>query len=541
MAKEFDETTETKGMSEAKLKADEKKAKQGRDGRPYHRSNKAYKDGRQSNRSNSKIGKSNDPKWYANNPELMRAAASLPYSVTTGMDLPFGSHAVPGICSIYWKPSFGNADALNQAANMVYSTTVHANSRNTRYDAPDELLIILAGAQVFSALAYGIRAFGIMHKYNQVNKYTPKALLQSMGLDYDDLLVNLPNMWFDLNDLISASTQIWIPNIFPLVTRWFWLNSNIYMDAASAKSQHYVYVQDLFYVYSERTSDKGGQLIADTTWGHTSDHIDDDKLHTWADYVALVRRMLNALLSSQDRGIIFGDILKAYGEAKLFVVNPIAAGYEVQYSYDEEVLSQIENAISNRATIQSVNSDADTNSLNFTWEAYNSSQYAGGGYATIENSILNFHQKDTPSVEQNMVATRLKPGPVYARKPAEGEIYMEMLDSGSEIVHTFCMWYFGNGTYNSTLFKQVFNSCVRSNQISTSFMATYSAFDWMPWIYIINSVPSLPSAANTSTSQVVLPDDALGDYQMYTTLNMTSLQKMNRTAIYSELGVPHLM
>lgn len=46
---------------------------------------------------------SNDPSWYATNPELLRAAASIPFSRTMGQRLPFnGTTSVPGIMSLYW-------------------------------------------------------------------------------------------------------------------------------------------------------------------------------------------------------------------------------------------------------------------------------------------------------------------------------------------------------------------------------------------------------------------------------------------------------
>lgn len=121
---------------------------------------------------------SNDVSWYAHNPELLKSSASIPFTDVTGMPFNFNSEqSVPGIMRIRWTPNFGTVDGpMNQAANLIYSNTVHANSRNKSYDAPDEMLLILAGAQVFSALSMGLRAYGTMRRYNQLDRYTPEAV-----------------------------------------------------------------------------------------------------------------------------------------------------------------------------------------------------------------------------------------------------------------------------------------------------------------------------------------------------------------------------
>lgn len=113
--------------------------------------------------------RSNDVLWYAKTPELLRSAASIPFSTTLGTKPEFTiPTAVPGVLQIDWAPTVGGMEArpINQAANSIYSFTVHANSRNYSYDPADQMKMIIAGMQVFSALAAGIRAYGVMLNFS---------------------------------------------------------------------------------------------------------------------------------------------------------------------------------------------------------------------------------------------------------------------------------------------------------------------------------------------------------------------------------------
>lgn len=480
---------------------------------------------------------SNDVSWYANNPELLRSAASLPYSRTMGQKLPFvATTSVPGIMSLYWVPITGAGPALNQAANMTYFNTVHANSRNTSYTAADEMLVILAGANVFAALAHGIRAYGIMKYYEQQNSYTPRDIVEAMGFDYDDLVANLPTMWFSLNELIARSSQIWIPDEFPLITRWFWMNSNIYKDTDSVKGQYYIYVQDAFYVYSETTSEQGGQLLKDTVWGDTSVNIKAGKLKKWSDYLALMNRMLNALINSEDRGIIFGDILKAYGKERLYGISAIDASYAVVPVYDMEVLTQIENAYAYPANFKGIESLASTNSLQKIWDVTRSWTVSN---LMSFNQVLNFPQKEVPTPEQNMVATRLKFGHAAIITSGTSSVnpVVELHNMGSEFITQFCITshYYSSNDVDPVVSRTFFSSVVDNIR---EVLPLWCAFDHAPWLY----EPTGTAPAKTvGTSLMMIPSNVYGDWEMYSILTEELIARMNTTAIYGELGVPTIL
>lgn len=480
------------------------------------------------------IGKTNacnDVSWYTSSPELLKAAASIPSYYTNGASLPFNSaKSVPGILACYWNPNLGPSEntastgvsypAINQAANSMYSFVVHANSRNKSYDAPDLMMLVLAGAQLFSAIAHGIRVYGVMRYYEEQNLYLPKALVRAMGFDYDDLKSNLARMWFDINEMISRSSQIWIPNTMPIIERWFWLNSNVYTDATTPKSQYYLTVPMRFYQYDETKYTTGGALVPTTWQGNT--------VQTWSQYVTIVNGMFNALLDSQDRGIIFGDILKAYGQEKIYTLSPIPADYMVTPVYDQEVLTQLENSTAVTMFLGDIHTSP---SFHITIEGSvnNSAPTTTNGLWLPSTSVLNYHNTQEMTPEMNMVATRLKAHHVIWRKdfPSTGDYTYWINCSGTEYISHYIMYYYSGGTLQTS----ILSSC-RQGSITVANLRDLMSFEWHPWLYLNASAPTNFTFADE------MPDDAIGEFDNYTLIDTPTLDKMHTAATYSLFGVP---
>lgn len=485
--------------------------------------------------------KCNDVKWYAANSELLRSAATLPFSTTSGLPVDIYSQTkegVPGILTLHWVPclfganyahaetSYTPSDGLkalwanapvNQAAFSMYSYTVHANSRSKSYDAADEMLLVLAGAQIFSMLAFGIRAYGIMRKYDQQNAYTPAHLVRAMGFDYEDLQSNLANMWFTLNDLIDRVQQIWIPNTFPFIERWFWMNSNIYKDANGVKSQYYMFVPGVFYQYNETLNDMGGGLEP-VRW-------DASTAHTWNDYVNIVTNAIQKLLLSQDRGIIFGDILKAYGAENLYKIGTISSDYMVEPVYDQEVLMQIENSTSYPIYPNAI-SQWDNGTISQEFAKNNPGNF-------ITRAVLNFHTDSVPTPEMIMVATRLTSLGFSGTTTSDKTAYTSIAPGtvGTEYITECAMWTLVNGSLVKDWLVSAgsFGGETATAEDLTR-MARWSSFDWAPWVYTTKG-----TIAPGNEMEIVR---AFGDYDQYTTIDRATLQKMHRTAVYSEFGMP---
>lgn len=507
------------------------------------------------------VGKENDVSWYNKVQSMYGPATNISFNPTTGYEvIPWNHAAVPALFADYWSPTLGmpDLDAVNQLKESLYSFVVHANSRNTSYDSNDLFLTFIAGSQVFSYLASLIRAYGCMLNFDPLNRNTPQVLITAMGFDYDDFKDNLPNMLFDINQMITASRQIWVPSDFTFATRWFWMNSNIYMDGSSAKSQWYMHVQDVYWMFNETGFETGTALIpvipangydGETPLLFMHDIVSKYKLQaiggtvaqnnpllTWSDCKQFFNDLMTPLLNSTYRGVMMGDILKAYGADKLFIVSEISSGYKIVPQYSAEVLTQIENETILAPTPSSswgLSVDLDKNRIQPTIFS-NSTTYQS--VIAPQEQIINFHQAEEPTADQIMVATRLKaqgnktgiPGLAVsgynAMDPGNDKFttlalpasYGFPLVTGTEIITFACLFSLVYGSAGKNAFSgteagyipvdgyNVFfipfyqqqtwytgtsaqgyqtTSPSKSSQIA---LTMWQAFDWSPWIYLIS-------------------------------------------------------
>lgn len=494
----------------------------------------------------------NDIGWYNKNPELLRAAGSFPFASILGTRL-WGKYSVPGIMEFGWCPTIGGEKGIpvNQAFNSMYSFIVHANSRNYKWNAPDGGLLIIAGSQVFAAIAALTRAYGTVKYYAERNLYVPDALLQSQGFNPDDLRKNLGQLWFTLNNLIDQTRQIWIPLIFPVIDRWIWLNSMIFTDAPGVTSQSYIFTQNAYFAYDETESQEGGMLIPIRKHG-TSQIFDPTKnAYNVADWVGTIQDMIDKLIESEDRGIIFGDILNAYGPEKIRSMTQIPVDYVVVPTYNAEVLMQVENVIQND---KHVNAIGQTN--NRVVVGWNSSAGSDGNSSLEQNQssyVLNFHIPENPTPEQVMIATRLMSGGYdyldswwydFTEHKWQYGKRVGLDTTGSEIVNSIAVWNLqaSDPTHGH---QDIIPQCWPSADENVARLEKwlwFMTFDWHPFLY---KTPA-PFIINESTGTVVSgaksmdPEFAFGDYDNYTLIQREELRNLHRVALFSEWGVPHI-
>lgn len=498
---------------------------------------------------------SNDPQWYATNAELMKAAGSIPFSNTTGAELGFKGYnsislpnkeevaRIPGVCSYTWIPSLGggNTDAINAAKDSLYSYVVHANSRNTSYTSADLMLTIVAGMQVFSFLAAGIRAYGTMRLYDQRNRYLPNALITAMGFDFNDLRENLPNMWFELNHLIAQTKQIWIPNTMPVLSRWFWMNSEVYMDSESVKGQYYMYTQSKFLQLNETANPTGTSL----SWVKYSDgsnfSLNAKTRVKWSQYIDIAQRLISSLVNSEDRGIMMGDILKAYGADKIYAINPISSEYAIIPSYNREVLSQMENCTPTNPNYMEIFQDADGRILQGSYNPFSAGSTAI--HLQPRQRLINFHFPEPPTPEQIMVATRMMTaGSIYSTDyKTKASVGVETEFAGTELPLSMLYVTLNANGVSSTL--DYFNrievpraGAANMPAISCDIAFNMFAFDWTPFIYLVRSGVFPTASDHTVQDPEVIT--AIGDYENATVIDDQTLRKLHSTALYSEFGVP---
>lgn len=539
-----------------------------------------------------KVRGSNDVEWYTKNPELLKSAASLPFASILGNQLfPFSQAVVPGVMRIEFAWAFGNIDeyngyptALNQAGKSLYSYLVHANSRNYTYEYQDLMTVILAGAQVYAALSHVVRAYGVVKYYAEQSRYTPDALLTLMGFQPDDVRRNLSKMWFDINDLITQTTQIWIPNTLPLIKRWFWMCANVYRDAESAKSQLYMFVPHHFLMFTEDQMGAGSGLepatYQDTTLPatpyRTLTPIEYDGGYTWEKWRGTIQHMIDRLVNSEDRGIMFGDILNAYGADKIYAMSPIQSDYRVEPAFSKEVLMEIENLTVQPSFVTGLRQDA--KGLAPLWNAVVSGEaLKTSSKACPDNVILNFHTPTQPTVEEITVGSRLT-SVGYMATSAENNLYsisfaaLPKEDSSSLSQLTVS----SVGQTKAAVFGMLPTACgsetvtgistvvpgdllspgpwtiqsINANLVAQdasaamtrfSMWSQWAAFDWHPFLYSIQATTghttSDPVLAGTTQSVVL---NAAGDFDNYSVFESVILRKLHDVVLFSLFGVPQM-
>lgn len=506
-------------------------------------------------------GNANDISWYARNPELLKSAGSIPFASILGKD-PFMQEQIPGIMSCIWHQSIGTESsplAANQAKDSMYSFMVHANSRNYNYTAADLMIMCLAGANVFSAIATIMRVYGIAKYYTEENAYLPEAMLASIGFDLTDVRNNLATLWFSINNLIAQTRQIWLPTDMPLTERWFWLNSNVYTDAPGARSQIYVFAQNEYYVYNETGVNTGSALtIAKYTNAsgalveyRLTDLLDSEtgpNYITVEQYLGMIQNMINALVASQDRGIIYGDILNAWGKDKIFALSPITSDYVVAPQYNSEVLTQIENMQFFRLNRpngilqnEEILYQSYVNVGSTAQDAAKASSVAGAG-AIAPHRIMNFHVDGQPSPEAVMIASRFALGAIVPRKftvlpttgntPVTNQYAMVPSCSGSEIMNSVYI------TKLSRNRKPVVTRLLYGGTDGNTNFEALMAFDWHPFDYNFEGANAATVWVENKTPSVL--DYAYGDYDNYTVYDDSILKKLHDTALFSEFGVPFI-
>lgn len=559
----------------------------------------------------SKSSSANDISDFNRNPELLRAAGSIPFNPILGDETIYTSNAVPGIMAMYWVPSIGG-DAIpyaaNQASNAMYSFVAHANSRHYVTNAPDMFLMNLAGAQVFSLLATGMRAYGFIKYYNEHNLYYPDTIIQAMGFDAQDWRHNLANIWFGINDMIARLQQIWIPNTIPILKRWFDKNSHVYLDAPGPQTQTYLYVQSKYYMLNETGYMNGttcsllkfdperSRMVTDPTrspaWvaynkrqsevpGNTAGYgnqvdwnvgsqetffLGPDTAITWKEYVSAVNYAIEALLQSEDRGIIYGNMLKAYGQDKLYSIAPMDVNFMLAPEYNAEVLMQFENVniLPNvwPAAFTQIDNQVCTAWLSYypSYD-YRNQPSAPGSVNALRlsppvNHILNMHFDGQPTPESVMIATRSMncaihkdyyvqsvklasdPGPVYKMSTVKGFVPKS---TSSEIVSNVAVFVGTveqNGTDNFYFLPQyeVINQEPELETQKTGAMGALMAFDWHPFMYRYTANTGDPTDAQIENLPAL--NVAYGDYDNFAYISDYELAKLNDTALYSVWGLP---
>ena len=304
---------------------------------------------------------SNNPAWYTGNPIAAKKAGSINFSYPLGYEINLnnpllselsdkGSFSLPGMMSLGVFPAMGTSadasSALNLAAFKLYSFIRHENSGSRNYDAPDLLIYVAAVADVYSYITWLQRTYLVCNSYSVMNEYIPRAYCHLSNIDFDDVVANLADYAYQLDNRINKIRSFKVPGDMPIFQRRAFMFKDMYTEGESIKDQMYFYTPAGFYRFG-LDADGAGMLnsvaiftlIGEVTGNH------GDRPYTVADLFAGLDSLISAISQQEDFGIMSGDILKAYG-ANVVTLAPFdpAPGLGIAPVKDVAVLEQIQNS-----------------------------------------------------------------------------------------------------------------------------------------------------------------------------------------------------
>ena len=489
----------------------------------------------------------NDPSWYAENEQLLKDAASLsfPYAIGTPFytdtDASIFSNAyelskgTPGIMALNYRSCPGVAtngvSPINIAAKNLYSYVRHANSGHANYDSPDLMLYFLAMDSVYSWYAELVRLYGVARTYSVRNKYMPVSYMEALGFNADDILANMANLRYFINLTCVKINALAVPSNSSYVARHIWMNSHLFADAPGTRFQTYAYVPEGHYAYDETGSPHGGYLK----------FMKKQAKMTYAQIVEFTNNILQPIITSEDMGIMSGDILKAFGD-NIVIVHPIAEDYAIGPEYTEEVLMQIHNS---RLLGDVVSDDNITQDPNNGDILYRPTFVAN----PLDKIPLMFDMnKEFPEPGEIMVATRN----MAITEGNDGATPDHLLYAGSDFCTNAVIYYYftqgGQNVLKSVTLKSLagWDINVKGTKYQTptewlkladdlAVFSTISHFDYHPFFTfamgVINDDPSVDQSVNYTLG-------ITGDTCNATVINRETLRKLHETAIMSQFNVP---
>lgn len=505
------------------------------------------------------IGAANDPSWYNLDKQLIKDVASVAYgqplgSLVRSYTTQGNVTKFPGIMSIHFIPTIGitgktDTTPINVAAKNIYGFVRYANSGARNYEAVDLMLYLLAIDSAITQLQFAKTLYSVALTAKGENWFYGKAMLSQLlggnSAGAEDILNNLSQFRTAINTFAVQLNSFYVPNTMPIYQRHAWIVSNIFKDHAVKKSQTYHFVPEVYYTYD----DINGKLVP-----HFTPYASLGDNPTVANIVAMFNSIITAFTTSEDIGIMSGDILKAYGNDGVFFFDSITEDYHIEATYSPEVLSQI-----NAATL--VGSCDDGSIEDFSVDIYQDG--LGNilmGNATTKTNVITIPNltnpeqsttfqynplcinmyKDDVSPDDTMVATRLM---AYISSGTGGTRTVTIC--GTELCLYATMQYFNSGsseaTADTTQLYWGMSYPLNSSSTSAAFFRTaqslkdYSKFDWAPRISFALQV-ALTTPAITGHAFIY---DSM-DVANFAIISESDLAAMHGVAILSEFGVPLL-
>lgn len=298
--------------------------------------------------------RSNPVSYYTKFTTFAQDAANLPFSLPVGapvnLEFNVGDNTkftapfyAPGVMRLAFMPTIGVSkdftSPINRSSVRFYTYMRSNQKASASYDHQDITMMMTAMDSCYMYHAMCRRLYGIVRDFTPVNLYYAKALVAACGGIFEDLIDNLQDFRAWINQYAYNLGQYAIPKGMTFFDRHQWMCEGLYVDSQTEKAQTYMFVPDGFWKY-DNTVSTGSQC---TYVPYLERGIATPKQYTVKQLMEFGDSLLNAISNEADFAVISGDIYNFYG-GDVYQLPYVDENYQVLPTYDETVLSQIENA-----------------------------------------------------------------------------------------------------------------------------------------------------------------------------------------------------
>lgn len=479
--------------------------------------------------------------WYTQHPDLVEAAAKIPFAYQPGRSIPvkqYGSDyesaiEYPGIMCMDFVPSVGYSDEvqspINVAARELYGRIRKNYSGSLEADAPDLMMYVLAVDALNMMIEDAKRAYYLINQYTPYNTMVPKGLINMLGWDFDDLQSNKVLFYQYINTAVAMTSRFLVPDYMPIIQRHAFLNANLFFDSPSAKAQ--------IYCFKAKGIHQLDDVDTTTKLKFTIYHGDENI--TVEDWWSKFNSAISQLMNWDTSYTIVGYLQRAYQDGKFLVPSPVLQNAVIQPVYDEMVALQIHN-------LTSVPIVTDMGFMDITQDVEHGNVLVHtpralpyGDIKLLEGTILDMPGSAQPSAAETIIATRLS-SVIKEDDPIDRNDVA--IDGGTEIVVGFTVSTdqegFGAGEiFETTSFRIGANDQIGSGDIQeyvqsiTKLVRTaslMSTFDWHPTLVAFQIQQSGETDIFGNT---VYP---ISQLENFTHVDSATIANLHRMCIYSE-------
>lgn len=543
--------------------------RQARDDRRDYKKRERKENADRRDHESTALSSLNDFSWYNRYPILTAGVGRQAFPYRPGMAIPAISfdvstpYSVPGVMAVYWAPSAGwsrtTDSPISTVAREVWAKVRREFSSTIEVDPPDFIPYIMALDSLYSFIGALSRCYKLLDWYSANNHVTPDGLLTAMGCNntlIQSMRDNKADFNLAINLLIKQVLKFTLPFDMDIVSRHFWLNSNVYTDAATINSQFYLFHQVLYYKYGTAPVGEDGKGT-DSATACTYISAPWYSARKYSDLINFGYTLLTALNESDDAYTMNGYLLRAYGLRSGITLDDLPITSEFEAAYVPEVLAQIENC----QPIMSHYDGWDTNPLLLQdggiWQDPTTNTVFCKPYVTtsgldlLTNPALGSDQvafsirSDEPTIEDVIVASRLKSQLRLATSADNLGVEGYPVIAGTEITISINIWTrqkanalvtWSQTSYPGRAVLSLATDAAPTNtqQLSIKAFATLAyagAFDWRPIATLmVNSAVTgtyIPFGCKTIIS---------GDVHNLTAINTYDLEKMHEVCVFSEFN-----